>query len=116
MVHKIAIDADQLHSTNVESGVSNLICTCPKPVMVPAGTLVHLVPQKGHDHNKNKSSDQSTYKQSTNPRYILKVVDDVAEFSAIKVCPNLLSDHSCQAYINGLKDIAENYATNISTK
>ena len=113
LVRQISIDANQILSDDVESGISNLICTCHKPVMVPAGTLVHLVPTSAHNYNKNKSLEQITHKESIHPRYVLKIIDDVTEFSDIKVCPNLLSDHDPQAYINGLRDVADYYANSI---
>ena len=106
------MDANPTNSIITESGIDHLICTCPTPEMVPAGTLVHLLPAKARNGNKYQSPQRKPNEDPDN-RYMLRVIENVEEFLEIKISPNLLKDHFAQAYVEGLRDVT-NYCTHES--
>ena len=88
---------------DIEEGNANLDCTCADSVdkgeeMLPAGTLLHLVPISNGAHLK----------------YSLKVVDDT-KFKDINVCSNMVSDHMPSEYIKSLKIVSEKWKINRTT-
>ena len=91
---------------DVEEGRKILNCTCTNEIddgqlMLPAGTLIHLVPIP--------SGNGNTY-----PKYSIKVVDE-DKFDNINVCSNMVSDHMPPGYINSLKVINQQWNEQIKT-
>ena len=98
-----------INTIDTESGISKLICTCPRPKMVPAGKLVHLVPTKVQMCKNDNTTRERTNEGNRNYRYTLKVIDDVAGFSDIRISPRMLTDHYPQSYVDSLKDVQKHY-------
>ena len=89
---------------DIEEGKTTLKCTCADSVdkgqeMLPAGTLLHLVPISNGAHLK----------------YSLKVVDET-KFNNINVCSNMVSDHMPPEYIKSLKIVSTKWDNQQSTE
>jgi hypothetical protein len=74
--------------------------------MIPAGTLLHLVPVQTIDNPEMIDVTQETIGLKN---YIMRKVEDVEDFGKIKVCPNMLNDHMPPQYVKSLRNIKQNW-------
>ena len=88
-------DKDKKEFQDIEKGLHD--CTCANAVdggheMLPAGTLIHLVP----------------ISSGNNPKYSLEVVEE-DKFNNINVCSNMVTDHMPPQYIKSLKIVNQKW-------
>ena len=74
--------------------------------MVPAGTLLHLVPVQTTDNPKMIDVMEDTIGLKN---YIMRKVENVEDFGEIKICQNMVKDHMPPEYVKSLRNIKQNW-------
>ena len=108
-------ETEENNTNDKEHGSTNkphkkIRCKCARKQageeMVPAGTLLHLVPVQKTDNPKMIDVMEDTIGLKN---YIMRKVDDVADFGEIKICPNMVKDHMPPEYVKSLRNIKHNW-------